>query len=145
MYLRFYVLSSCNYCPGGTGVTAELHVSSGATYLQSSRAEAECIAYMTAHLGRENSFRTLKFATEVAASSGMRSAAQAYIERTFSPVLAIFSRSEGGGNSSPLQEFLTVSGDRWREVLSADIQVCEDLLFYALLGWIEHNVDTRRV
>lgn len=127
----------------------------GATYLQSSRAEAECVAYMTGQLGRENAFPTLHFADQVAASTDMRAAAHTFIERTFAPVLLLFSRngsrSGGGGVASGaaagkgmLASLLAATAEQWRNLLNDNLQVSEELLFYALLGWIEHTEDARK-
>jgi hypothetical protein len=116
----------------------------GATYLQSSRAEAECVSFMTLQLCRENAFRIHKFAAEIAASDAMRNAAETFIQCTFGPVLALVCRQKKNGRYQ-LADFLAAPTDRWRRVLSDNVQVGEDLLFYALLGWIEHDIDARYV
>ena len=95
---------------------------------------------MTGQLSRENAFRTYKFAAGVAASAGLQNAAQLFIETTFHPVLNLF--VDMGG--STLKEFLAATKGRWESVLSADVPVCEELLFYALLGWIEHDLEKRQ-
>jgi hypothetical protein len=114
----------------------------GATYLQSSGAEAECIAFMRSQLGADNAFRTYKFAAEVAASAGMQAAAEEYIQAIFGPVLRLFSRT--GSSSLSVKEFLGTAREEWESVVSADVQVCEELLCYALVGWIEHDLDARQ-
>jgi hypothetical protein len=117
----------------------------GATYLQSSRAEAECVSFMTLQLCRENAFRIHKFSAEVAASDAMRNAAETFIQCTFGPVLALVCLQTKKDGRYQLTDFLAALTDGWRRVLSDNVQVGEDLLFYALLGWIEHDIDARYV
>jgi hypothetical protein len=99
---------------------------------------------MTLQLCRENAFRIHKFAAEVAASDAMRNAAETFIQGTFGPVLALVCRQKKDGRYQ-LADFLAAPTDGWRRVLSDNAQVGEDLLFYALLGWIEHDIDARYV
>jgi hypothetical protein len=99
---------------------------------------------MTLRLCRENVFRIHKFAAEVAASDAMRSAAKTFIQCTFGPVLALVCREKKDGRYQ-LADFLAAPTDGWRRVLSDNVQVGEELLFYALLGWIEHDIDARYV
>ena len=135
--------------PTGYGPYNLCYFALGATYLQSTQAESECVAFFSSQLCRENVFRIHKFAAEVAASAAMCHAAKAFIQQSFSPVLALFKDSLSGGDSedaeSPMAEFLAATAEMWRRLLSQNLQIGEQLLFYALLGWLEHDVDTRQV
>ncbi len=103
------------------------------------------MSFITLRLCRENVFRIHKFAAEVAASDAMRNAAETFIQCTFGPVLAIVGRQTKKDGRYQLADFLAAPTDGWHRVLSDNVQVSEELLFYALLGWIEHDFDARYV
>ena len=98
-----------------------------ATFLQCRRAEEAAVAFLTAHLARDNAFQLLRLAQGLGCR-GLEEVTRAYIAKVFGQVLAEF-----GG----LEALLGAAVAEVEEVLGRDVQVAEDLLLLAVLAWVE--------
>ena len=65
----------------------------------------------------------------------------AYIEAVFGQIFS----QVGGEKTSSLVTFLETPPDEMLELLTRRMQCSEELLFYALLGWIDYKPEERRL
>eukprot|EP00092_Neocalanus_flemingeri_P032626 GFUD01035487.1.p1 GENE.GFUD01035487.1~~GFUD01035487.1.p1 ORF type:complete len:578 (+),score=160.67 GFUD01035487.1:46-1779(+) len=101
-------------------------------FLQCGRSEEESVNFVSQHLGRDNVFNTYFFAKSIG-SRRLVNTTKFYIEKVFSQILHYFS------NCGKLEPFLAKSHQKLHQLLDSDFQCGEELLFYAVVGWVESD------
>ena len=99
-------------------------------FLQCESVEDLAVAFISERLARDNAFKLYNLARNLGCVRLVEKS-KFFIEKCFAAFLIHFSRAGG------MDDFASASVERLGEVLGADLQISEDLLLLALLGWIE--------
>eukprot|EP00090_Calanus_glacialis_P017543 TRINITY_DN27284_c0_g1_i1.p1 TRINITY_DN27284_c0_g1~~TRINITY_DN27284_c0_g1_i1.p1 ORF type:complete len:579 (-),score=171.49 TRINITY_DN27284_c0_g1_i1:69-1805(-) len=101
-------------------------------FLQCDKAEEESVTFVSQHLGRDNVFNTYFFATSIG-SRRLVNVCKFYIEKVFGQILQIFS------SCGKIEPFLASSFQKVDQLLNSDFQCGEELMFFAVMGWVESD------
>jgi len=104
----------------------------GCVFLQCNKAEEESVNFVSIHIGRDNVFNTYFFAQSIGSRS-LVNTSKFYLEKVYSQILHHFSSN---GRVLP---FLESSFSKVEKLLYSDFQCGEELLFYAVVGWMESD------
>ena len=103
---------------------------SASIFLQSKSVEDLAVSFISEHLARDNAFK-LYYLGRSLGCQGLIETSKLFMEKCFSSFLVHLSRD------GMVESFLGASEENLIEVLGKDLQVSEDLLVLALLGWFE--------
>jgi len=99
-------------------------------FLQCQAVEDLAVAFISERLARDNAFKLYNLGRNLGCTDLVEKS-KFFIEKCFAALLIHFSRA------GSTDAFLNTSIERLCEVLGGDLQISEDLLLLALLGWIE--------
>ena len=103
-------------------------------FLQCSRAEEATISFISQHLSRENAFGVYQFGKAMLCQK-LINTSKFYIENVFSHVLSI--------TQCDLEFFLASSDIILEKLLKTKSEISEELLFYSIIAWLEHDWSER--
>ena len=90
------------------------------------------MAFASERLARDNAFKLYNLARNLGCAR-LAEKSKFFIEKCFASFLFHFSRT------GSMDAFVSASQERLSEVLGGDLQISEDLLLLAMLGWVELN------
>jgi len=101
-------------------------------FLQCYKAEEAAVTFISQRLGRDNVFNTYFFAVSIG-SRRLKTVCKFYIEKVFSQIFHQVCSSD------QVEQFLVSPFSKLDKLMHSDFQSGEELMFYAMLGWVESD------
>ena len=109
----------------------------GCQFLQCNKCEEATISFISQHLSKENVFNVYQFGNQILCQK-LINTCKFYIENVFHQILCF------DGANGHVENFLEWQFSVISRLSLSQVQFSEELLFFAIIAWLQHNLEERK-